>query len=87
MVDLEGHEVALVDADQGGADVERAAEFAFVVDLHQRVETDGERAGMEASEFVVRQRRGDQQHAVGSHQSRVDHVEFADREVLADHRQ
>ncbi len=43
MVDLEGHQVALVHADQRGADVERTTQFALVVDLHQRIETDRQR--------------------------------------------
>ena len=42
---------------------------------------------VEPSQLVVGERRGDQQHRVGAHQPRVDHVELAHREVLADHGQ
>src|SRR6187551_1735155 len=40
VVDLEGDEVALVDADEGGADLQRDVQLGLVVHLDQRVEPD-----------------------------------------------
>ena len=86
LVDLEGDEVALVDAHQVGLDPQRPLELGLVVDLDEHVEADLAGQLMEVGELGVVERGGDQQHAVGAHDAGVAHVAGIDREVLAQHR-
>ena len=74
VVDLEGDQVPLVDADEGGADGEGPLELGLVVDLDQRVEADLDGEPVEAGQLVVVERGGDEQHAVGAHEAGVEHV-------------
>ena len=50
-IDLEGFQVAVVDADEVGAEFERAVHFAQVVHLHQHVELAGLRAVVERAQL------------------------------------
>ena len=86
LVDLEGDEVALVDADQIGLDSQRPLELGLVVDLDEHVEADLAGQLMEVGELGVVERGGDQQHAIGAHEAGVAHVAGVDGEVLAQHR-
>ena len=87
VVDLERHEVALVDADQRGAALQGDLQLRLVVDLDEHVEAelDGELVELDQLEAV--ERGGDQQHGVGAHQPGVGDVVRGDREVLAQHGQ
>ncbi|CAB4578374.1 unannotated protein [freshwater metagenome] len=87
MIHPERHEIALVHPDEVGPHVDRAFEFVLVVDLDQCVQSHRPRDTVEFGQLSRRQRRGDQQHAVGPHQAGVENVENVDREVLAQHRQ
>ena len=86
LVDLEGDQVALVDADEVGTDRDRPCQLGFVVHLDQRVETDRASKRMERLQLGVVERCRDEQHAIGAHQSCIAHVVRGHREVLAQHR-
>ncbi len=86
VIDRKGNEIALVHSDEICADRERDIELFLVVDLDKNVEPDRQRELMHPSDLVARQRCGDQQHTVGTHDSCVTNVTKVDREVLSDHR-
>jgi len=87
LVDLEGHQVALVHTDEITPDNESPFQLAFVVNLDQGIETHllGER--MEVAQLCIVEGGSDQQDTVGAHESGIDHIAGVDREVLSDDRQ
>ena len=84
-VDLEGDEVALVHADQVGADRHGPLELGLVVHLDEHVEVELAGDGVEVRELVVVERRHDQEDGVGTHDPGPRHVARVDGEVLAQH--
>ena len=87
VVDLERHEVALVDADQRRPGLEGDLQLRLVVDLDEHVEAELDGELVELDQLAPVERGGDQQHGVGAHQPGVGDVVGGDREVLAQHRQ
>src|SRR3954451_7463669 len=87
VIDLERDEIALIDADDRGVDLQCDLELGLIVDLDQDVEADTVGQFGKRLQLVLVERCGDQQDAVGAHDPSVEHVAFADREVLAEHRQ
>ena len=75
VIDLEGDEITLVDADQGRVGSERQFEFGLVVDLDEHVESDLGREPMEVDQLGTIESCRDQQHTVGTHQAGVDDVQ------------
>ena len=57
------------------------------MNFHKCVEPDACRRLVELEEFVVVERRGDEEHTVSAHDPGVVDIDLADREVLADDRQ
>ena len=82
-VDLEGVQVALIDADQACTGSKRASQFLLVMDLDECREP--ERAGErhELGELAVAQRGDDQQHRVGTHHAGVIEITERNGEVLS----
>ena len=71
VVDLEGDEVALVHADEGGAGGERPLELGLVVHLDQGVEPELGGQVVEVAQLVVVEGGDDEQHGVGAHEPGV----------------
>ncbi len=88
VVDLEGDQVALVHADEGGARGGQAPlELGLVVDLEQHIDPELHGQGVEVAQLGVVEGGDDEEHGVGAHGPGVRHVTRVDREVLAEHRQ
>ena len=85
-VDLEGAQVAGVDADDPGAGVERADRLLLVVHLDQRGHAEALDPLQQADQGVLLERRDDQQHEVGAVRAGLPHLVRRDDEVLAQHR-
>ena len=86
-VDFERVEVPLVDADHRGSGGQGTDQLVLVVHLDQGGEGEGVGQLYERCQLVVVERCGDEQYGVGAHRPGVAHVEGADGEVLAQHRQ
>ena len=84
-VDLEGDEVALVDADGRGADGDGPLELRLVVHLDEDVEVQIGGQGVEVGQLGVVEGGDDEQHGVGPHEAGVADVARVDGEVLAEH--
>ena len=85
-VDLERLEVAGVDADQLGAERDRALGLGLVVDLDQHGQPQLAGGVVEAAQLVVGQRGDDQQRQVGAGRPRLEQLVVGDDEVLAQQR-
>ena len=85
-VDLEGPQVAGVDADERGAGVDRAARLLLVVHLDERRHAEALGALEQAHERVLLQRGDDEQHQVGAVRRAPPRLVRRDDEVLAQHR-
>ena len=86
-VDREVRQVAVVDAEDVGLDVERHLQLALAVDLHERVEVERPRLAQQLEEVVGIERGDDQQDRVGPRGRRLVELVGVDDEVLAQHRQ
>ena len=80
-------EVAVVDAEHVGLDVERHLELALVVHLDERVEVERARLAQQVEQVVGLERGDDQQDRVGARGRRLVELVRVDDEVLAQHRQ
>ena len=86
-VDLEGDEVALVDADQRGADGDGPLQLGFVVDLDEHVEARARRRGRGGRRSSASSRAATMRSTASAPMSAgVGHVAGVDGEVLAQHR-
>ena len=88
VVDLERDEVALVHADERGADVEghaRARRSSWTSTSASRPMSPA--SSWKVAQLVAVEGGDDEQHAVGAHEPGVADVVVGDREVLAQHRQ
>ena len=85
MSTLKSGEVAVVDAEHVGLDLERGLQLALVVDLDERVEV--QRGGLVQQVLQLRQleRGDDQQDRVGARRGRLVELVRVDDEVLAQH--
>ncbi len=86
VVDLEGLEVAGVDADERGADVEGALHLGGVVDLDEDGEAEPAGLGVEVLERRLVETGDDEQHEVGAGGAGLPQLVGRDDEVLAQHR-
>ena len=85
--DLEGAQVAVVDAEQRRLELERALQLGRVVHLDQHGHVQAARDRLELGHLRVVQAGRDQQDAVGAHGPRLVDLVGVDHEVLAQHRQ
>ena len=85
-VDLEGLEVAGVDADDAGAGVERPLELGLVVHLDQRRHAERLGALDERDERLLLEGGDDEQGEVGAVRAALPQLVAGDDEVLAQHR-
>ena len=65
-IDLEGFQIAVVDADEAGVAAEGAFEFALVMNFHQRGQPRGVGKGVKMRELVITQDCDDQEDRVGA---------------------
>ena len=86
-VDAEVREVAVVDADHLGVDVQGDLELVLVVDLDEHVQVERAGVAMEREQRVGLDRGDDQQDRVGAGGRRLVELVRLDDEVLAQHRQ
>ncbi|CPL46548.1 Uncharacterised protein [Bordetella pertussis] len=84
---LEGAQVAVVDADERGAQRQRGVQFLGVVYFHQHVHAQVDGQGFQVAQLRRRQRRDDEQDAVRAHGARRNDLVGIDDEVLAQHGQ
>ena len=82
-VDAEVRQVAVVDPEHVGLDLERGLELALVVDLDERVEVERARLVQQALELVQLERGDDQQDRVGAGRGGLVELVGVDDEVLA----
>ena len=85
--DLEGAQVAVVDADQRRLQPQRAVQLGAVVHFDQHRHAERLRRGLEVGQLRVVEDRRDQQDAVGADRARLVDLVGVDDEVLAQHRQ
>lgn len=83
-VDLEQVEVAVVDADEGRADVQGAVQFGFVVNFDEHGEAGGAAEVVEPPQAVVVENGGDEEDGVGAPLDGFGDLSFVDDEVLAE---
>jgi hypothetical protein len=83
-VGVEMGEVAVVDADDGGGEVEDAAGVGFVVDFDEAFEADAEGEGVEGGQLVVVEDADDEEHGVGAHGGGFVDLVGVEDEVLAE---
>ena len=86
-VDREVGEVAVVDAEDVGVDVERALELVLVVDLDEDVEIQPARLSVQLVELVVVEHGDDQEDRVRAGRRRLVELVGLEDEVLTQHRQ
>ena len=84
--DFERPQIAVVDADDPGAGVERNLELGGVMDLDEHVELERGRMIVQHFQFDRPERADDQQHRVGSGRFRLQQLVFRDDEVLSQDR-
>ena len=83
---LERAQVAVVDADQRRAQLQRRGQLVAVMHFHQHVQAQFQRAGFQFRHQAVVERRDDQQDRIGAHRARFVDLVHVDHEVLAQHR-
>lgn len=83
-VGFEDGEVAVVDADDGGAVGDGAFEFGFVMNFEQRVEASGVGGGMEDADFVIGEGANDDEDGAGAGFAGLEHLDRVDHEILAE---
>src|SRR5881227_2440594 len=86
-VDAEVGEVAVVDADVVGVNLEGDLQLLLAVDLDEHIEVDGPRLLIQAREVPPLQRGDDQQEGVGAGRRGLEDLIGVDDEVLAKDRQ
>ena len=86
-VDGEVAEIAVVDADHLGLDLQRALELLLVVDLDEHVEVERPCLAVQREQRLGLERRDDQQHRVGAGGGGLVELVGVDDEVLAQHRE
>ena len=86
LVDVEGLEVAGVDADQLGAQRDRTLGLGLVVHLDQHGQAELAGLVVQPAQVVVGQRRDDEQHEVGAGRAALEELVALDDEVLAQQR-
>ena len=80
-------QVAVVDADHPHSEPQGAIELGLVMDFGQNFETELGRRCRELGRHRVRQRRHDQQHAIGADMAAFEDLVRVENEILAQHRQ
>ena len=81
--DVEGAQVAVVDADEPGAEGQGALELAGVVHLDERVHAERVRRLDESGRRFVTDARHDDEDAVGAPGARLEHLVGLEQEILA----
>src|SRR5262249_22993405 len=79
-------EISIVDAHEIGAGINRSHQLTIVVDLDQCVESETSRRPQKPDEFVLVERRDDQQHRISTGSPRLDELVFGDDEILSEER-
>src|SRR5204863_9615301 len=82
-VNFERVEIAAVRANQIAPGVERALQFAFVVDLTQNVQVISLSAARKRSQVILLESSNDQQDGIRAMRSRFQDLEVIDDEVFA----
>jgi hypothetical protein len=83
----ERHEIALIDSDQIGAGGDGTVEFGFIVNLDKCIESDGVSQFQKRLELELIEGCGDEQDAIGPHDSGIADIASTYGEVLAQDRQ
>ena len=78
--------ITIVDADERGAEAQRAAHLHLVVDLDQRIHAEAARFGDHLTRGRVVEERQHHQHRVGSGDARLDDLARIDEEILGEDR-
>src|SRR5439155_25457208 len=86
-IDLQGLEVAVVDADQRGLETERAVELGAVVHLDQYVKSELAGGVHQLARQAVFEGGHDQEDAVGAERPALDHLIGVEDEILAQYRE
>ncbi len=86
-IDAEAVQVAIVDADDGAAGVERALQFGGIVHLAQHAESELAGGAVQVFQLRLAERGDDQQHGAGAVGLRFEQLEVVHDEVFAQARQ
>jgi hypothetical protein len=84
--DLEAAQVAVVDADQRGSQLQREVEFAAIMDFDEYRHAERVGDGLEVAQRRQIECRDDQQYGVGTHGAGLMDLVRVHQEVLAQHR-
>src|SRR5271165_3317361 len=81
-IDLKSVQVAIVNANQIAACIERALQLVAIVNLAEDVQVQLRRAARKIDQLALFQRRYDEQHRVSPARSRFQQLKFVDDEIL-----
>ena len=86
-VGLHRVQIAIIDTNEGGTDVQHAVEVFLRVQFHQRRHAQIEDLAVEAPQVAVVEALGDQEHRIGPVSPRLEHLIAIDDKLLPQHRQ
>jgi len=85
-VQFERRKIPIVNADERSADIQRAFDFALVMDLDQAVDPDLLCSSAQMLEFIVAQRGNNEKDGVGAREGGLINLHLVEREILAQKR-
>src|ERR1700680_2844139 len=85
--DVERAQAAVVDSDQGCGKLERAVQLRGVVHFDQNAHAELMCAGLERGQPRILESGNDQENAIGTERSRLQHLVLVDHKILAQRRQ